>query len=267
MNLEACFVAAVSLLIGWALGAAWVWWRMRQERQRSTPPLSPRPVAPGAPPPIAPDLTPPTPPAPPVPPPLPASDPPEVTVREARQVVYARLETGSSCPCCGQYARMYRRPLYDKMAAWLIWCVQAYDPEEAPWLHVNEGPVLQNRKGGGDFAKLAHWGLIEEQPRSDDADHKRSSGYWRPTERGIAFAHGQIEVPSHVFLYDNRVQRQVGVDGFSPDNVSIFAALGKRFDYAELMGIGRREAADRLAQLEQGALQLGLFDLDGDRDD
>ena len=184
----------------------------------------------------------------------------ESTVQEARVVVYAFLDAGSDCPCCGQYARMYRRALYDKMAAWLIWCVQAHDPEQTPWLHVNEGPVLQNRKGGGDFAKLAHWGLIEERPRDDDVDHKRSSGYWRPTERGIQFANGLITVPSHVFLYDNRVQCQVGVEGFSPETTTIFAALGKRFDYAELMGLDRREAADRLASLEQGAQQLGLFD-------
>jgi hypothetical protein len=156
---------------------------------------------------------------------------------------------------------MYRRALYDKMAVWLIWCVRAFDPNDPAggWIHVNEGPVLQNRKGGGDYSKLAYWDLIEPRPLEDGDSPERTAGWWRPTPRGIAFVHGQIRLPSHVYLYDHRIQTQAGDRGFSEETITIFDALGKRFSYAEIMEIEPAVAARRLQRLQPDERQLPLF--------
>ena len=130
------------------------------------------------------------------------------------------------CPCCGQKVKIYPRKLNVNMARWLIWLVKAYK-EERRWWSVNEGPVLQNRKGGGDFAKLVHWGLIRE--RIDEGSSKRKSGFWKPTQKGAMFVRGKIDVPSHVHLYNNEIV------GWSDEPVTIEEALGKEFSYRELM--------------------------------
>jgi hypothetical protein len=75
---------------------------------------------------------------------------------------------------------------------------------------------------------MAHWGLIEEKPK-DEKKESRTSALWRPTVRGVRFARNQILIPSHVVLYNNRVE------GCSESTISIVEALGRKFDYAELM--------------------------------
>jgi hypothetical protein len=42
-------------------------------------------------------------------------------IREARQKLQARLDDGTTCPCCGQFAKRYKRKLNSSMAAALCW--------------------------------------------------------------------------------------------------------------------------------------------------
>lgn len=155
------------------------------------------------------------------------------TLIEAKAEVLAGRDDGVACPCCGQYCKVYQRTLNSAMARFLIWLVLEYEHRWTDdhgghlWISVNDGPLIQNRKGGGDFAKLRYWGLIEQMANDDDT--KRTSGYWRPTSIGIAFAHDRITVPKQVKLYLN------DPIGFSEERVSIRDALGTKFDYQELM--------------------------------
>lgn len=146
----------------------------------------------------------------------------------AQAYVAENLSAGVECPCCGQFAKLYPRKLYADQAAWLIWLVRRHTEimgagDEAGWVPVTESPVR-----GGDYAKVAHWGLCELRPK-DQGDNKRTSGLWRPTSDGILFVRGQLLVPSHVLLFDNEVR------GRSKDLVSIRDVLGEKFDYHELM--------------------------------
>ena len=50
-----------------------------------------------------------------------------------------------------------------------------------------------------------------------------------PTSLGVQFVECSLKVPSHVHLYDNSVV------GWSDKMVTVVEALGKRFDYQELM--------------------------------
>lgn len=81
---------------------------------------------------------------------------------------------------------------------------------------------------GGDFAKLAYWGLVEE------ADEQREdggrAGWWRLTTKGEAFLRRQLKVPKYALVYD---AKHLGFD--DEEMVDIQDCLGNRFNLAELM--------------------------------
>lgn len=134
---------------------------------------------------------------------------------------------GLACPACGQFAKEYKRKLNSTMVRGLIWLVQAAGPD-LDWIHVQtKGPHWLVSKGGC-LATTAHWKLAERRP-VDPREGKRASGIWRPTRLGSDFVHLRAQVPSHVYLYDNVVQ------GFSTEQIGVVEALGKHFNYHELM--------------------------------
>ena len=149
------------------------------------------------------------------------------SLESAENYVLENRCSGVECPCCGQYCKIYERSLNYAMARFLIWLVRSYLGCRR-WWGVNEGPVIQHRKGGGDFAKMEHWGLIVSRPNDDPK--KRMSGHWKPTEKGIDFVYGRIYLPAKVHLYNNQAV------AWSSEVINIVDALGKKFDYRELMG-------------------------------
>jgi len=151
------------------------------------------------------------------------------SLEDAKCYVEARRDEGVPCPCCTQYCKVYPRSLNAPMVRFLIWLVKEFEARNVPrtWINVNDGPLIQHRKGGGDFAKMAHWGLIEQMANDDDT--KRTSGYWRPTQAGVDFVHMRTTVPQKVLLYLNEPV------GFSPEVTDVVTALGTGFDYRELM--------------------------------
>lgn len=143
------------------------------------------------------------------------------TLDEAQDWLRSRLDEGAECPCCKQFAKVYKRPINSQMARWLIWLVLEYKHNQR-WIDVKESALR-----GGDYGKLAHWGLIEQEQNTNPT--KRTSGLWRPTAKGTDFVFEAVRVEKKVHLYDGRVM------GFSGGLVSIRNALGKQFDYEELM--------------------------------
>lgn len=152
------------------------------------------------------------------------------TLLEAQQQVLELADKGSRCPCCGRRAQVYRRKLNSGMAIALIWLVQRY-AVTGDWVNVQEDAprkVLRSKQLG----TTRHWGLVEPMPHDPEDTARKTSGHWRPTERGIAFVHSRVMVPAKVHLYDDRVV------GWSEANITIRGALGARFDYSELMEAG-----------------------------
>lgn len=148
---------------------------------------------------------------------------------EARAATLAAIDKGTTCPCCDQYVRLYKRKLNANMAEFLCSLVRNYqvkhliaDYDEDVWIHFKECKFT-----GLDYAYLALWGLMETKANLDPA--KKGSGLWRPTQKGIDFARGKVSVPSHVHIYNNVVM------GWSDTTVSIREAFDRYFDYAELM--------------------------------
>jgi hypothetical protein len=147
---------------------------------------------------------------------------------EARAELRAHLPEGVTCPCCDQYAKLYRRTITATMARSLIlidrWC-RAHPSE---WLHIPSYLTQLRANATNDAALLRHWGLIEGQGGEREDGSKRV-GFYRVTELGHAFANRAAQVPCYALLYS---QELLGLTG---EPVGIEEALGTRFNYAELM--------------------------------
>jgi len=147
---------------------------------------------------------------------------------EARKKLYTQLDEGSICPCCDQYARRYRRKFNSTMARSLIWLVQEWRNSDLPWVDVAKTAPRWLVKSN-QLPTVRWWGLVQ-RPISDDPTRKHL-GLWQPTKKGALFASNLIKLPSHAVTYRGEVEDLVG------DLVNIQDALGKHFDYSEIMGL------------------------------
>jgi hypothetical protein len=147
-----------------------------------------------------------------------------VTLAEAREWLAEQLEEGGiTCPCCGQFAKIYKRKLNANMTRLLI---TAYRMAGLAWFH---GPTLL-RDGTGDLAKLRYWGLVIEESRARPDGGR--TGWWRVTPWGESFAKNLTRMPKYALIYDSRLLK---LDP-SAGNVSASEALEDKFNYSELMG-------------------------------
>jgi hypothetical protein len=154
---------------------------------------------------------------------LPPAPSQHASVDAARAYVNANLERGVACPCCGQWAKTYKRKLNANMARGLMWLVSQWVPGE--WVNVTETApkwLLRSR----ELPKLVYWQLVEERPRLGVSSV--GAGFWRPTTKGVDYVHRRVRVPAHVLVYDNAVV------GYADTELDIVEALGDH-DYAALM--------------------------------
>lgn len=151
-----------------------------------------------------------------------------LTLDAARVAFRSQLEGGVpvECPCCGRTGRIYRRRLNAGMARVLVRFYHLEIESPGRWVHVHEvfGGLGQKHR---DWPLLRLWGLLE--PRTKHTRDEPSRGFWRLTELGRDFVQGVCRVPRFVFVFDGERT------GASDEVTSIGGALGKRFDYAELM--------------------------------
>lgn len=151
-----------------------------------------------------------------------------LTLVEGRAWVKANRKKGVHCLCCDQMAREYKRKLDSAMAYAMIWLIRRSQSKDIAWVDLRTEGTLKIHQDRA-LPKLAYWGLIEEKP-TESKRGARTSGIWRPTEKGIRFARGEIAVPSHVTLYDNAVLK------YSSTLTTIQKALSDDFDFDELWG-------------------------------
>jgi hypothetical protein len=147
----------------------------------------------------------------------------DMTIAAARKVLEDLLEKGVICPTCGQNARIWRRQIHASMAHALIVVWQEAGTNK--WVRV---PDLLTHRQNADFAKLAHWGLIEEEIELRREDGGKA-GVWRVTSLGERYMLGHVALPKYARVYAG------GLLGFFGETRTIRQALGKKFDYDELM--------------------------------
>jgi hypothetical protein len=147
----------------------------------------------------------------------------DATLGEVRDWLRARVEKGTHCPACEQYAKVYRRQIYAGMVRALILMYREGDFARRLYVHV---PSIDPARGG-DVAKLEHWGLIEEE-RTVRTDGGRA-GYWRVTRRGEDWINRRTTVPKYARVYNGRLLSLTG------RAVTIDDALSGVFSLSDLM--------------------------------
>ena len=145
----------------------------------------------------------------------------EMTLRDARDELRELVDDGCRCPCCTQFAKVYRRKIHASMARVLIAMYRAVPAGE--WVYLPDVPQKSR-----DATGMAWWGLIEEEIELLRDDGGRA-GWWRVTELGRRFVRYEIAVRKYALVYDGR---RLKLDG---EAVTIVDCLGDKFDYRELM--------------------------------
>jgi len=142
------------------------------------------------------------------------------------------LEDGAHCPTCGRFGKIYARGITGAMAYALILMAQYREKNGDIYFHVED--YFKSLSGipssiRGDFSKLKHWGLIRSKAEQRE-DGSRRNGFYRITDRGVAFVHGGTTASKHIAIYNEEFL------GFLDDKrVTIEQCLGKKFNYQELM--------------------------------
>jgi hypothetical protein len=144
------------------------------------------------------------------------------TLEEAREWLRERVDKGAKCPCCTQLAKVYKRSVHASMARALILMYRAGGA-----LDFVHAPTVTRRDSNTETGKLAYWGLLVEA----DAEREDGgrAGFYKVTQLGVDFVEGRATIPKYAHTYDGRCL------GFSGAQVTIYDALGKRFDYRALM--------------------------------
>jgi hypothetical protein len=151
----------------------------------------------------------------------------DMTLKEARDLLRTMVEEGATCPCCTQFAKVYKR----KMTSASVRAIMAlYWAAGREWGHLptivrERVPDISHQ--GGYMNLSVHWGLMEEE-RTLRPDGGRA-GFWRVTDLGEAWLRDQTTVPKYALIYDSRCLGRRGVP------VGVRDALGSKFSYDDLM--------------------------------
>lgn len=165
------------------------------------------------------------------------------TLVEAEAWLRDHAHEGARCPVCDQNVKVYKRPINCMMACALILIYRHFEQEESQdWLHVSTFLLKQGLSARvaaairGDYAKLKLFGLLEAKEDLGvevRRDGNPRIGLYRITELGRRFVRGEVRVRRYVYQYNRRL-----LDIDCQETVSIDEALGKRFNYHEIMRPG-----------------------------
>ena len=107
-----------------------------------------------------------------------------------------RLDSGTKCPCCGRFAKNYRRTLTAKMAHGLT---RIEETHPKGWF---DAKSLFKRSSARDWSVTKHWGLVKAKPGK--------AGIWKLTKLGRQFVRGKVEVHRRATVFNDKC---LGLDG------------------------------------------------------
>lgn len=141
------------------------------------------------------------------------------------QIDFPDASKGFRCPQCGAYHRRYHRKFNANMALSLIFL---YKNSQRGFIHLENEMIAAGFKRCGDASYLRWYHLIEamDQPREDGSP---KNGKYKITGRGMLFVEQKMKVQNTYIIYNGKHE------GFEGPEISIIDALGKKFDYRELM--------------------------------
>lgn len=162
-------------------------------------------------------------------------------IEEATKVMKGNIFTkevmskGCKCPVCNQNVRLQKYTINAETAKCLIdlYKLNKKHPDKI-WFHVAED-IKIGISVSGAFAKLRHWGLIEQLPKNNTQVNKRTSGMWRITDKGMDFVLNRIKIEKFIKVYN---QTFYGYDEEITDKnkpITITDAISTKFNYQELL--------------------------------
>ena len=144
------------------------------------------------------------------------------TLAEAQAYVNKHKYDGVTCPCCSQLYKVWRKKPISTAVAALCRLVSLQQQRDT-FYHLDDFNVVTKDR---NFNQLINWNLM--QPMQSEERTKRSSGFWKATEKGVQFVQDKIQIPKYVFTLDNKVI------GYSDQQINIYQALSNKFAYQEL---------------------------------
>lgn len=145
------------------------------------------------------------------------------SISEERKRLRSNWEKGTNCLCCGQRVHLYRFKVLDLHVKALAKLYKLSKLEDT-YYHIS---LLNISGGGGDFAQIEKWGLIESEINLDTK--KRTSGMWKITPDGIDFLLNKKTIPKYCYIFNKKARR------FSEEQIGVHDALREHFDYEEMM--------------------------------
>ena len=157
---------------------------------------------------------------------------------DTRQAIRAR--TDIECHCCGQNVIVYKRSLDQHHARALMFTVWLYEQHGLP-VHYN---AVRHPFGSpkvvltSHYSIMKYWDLIEpvdkDHPEYPSIEKLRLgdpelpwSGYYVPTQDGLAFTDGELTVSKYRDRYNSHTVRAHG------EQIGILDLEGKYFNWAE----------------------------------
>lgn len=134
-------------------------------------------------------------------------------------------DKGYYCSCCKMFVKRYTRSFNANMALALI---VLYRNKDKGFVHLENLMTEKGYKRSGDAAYLRHYRLIEPL-KEDREDGSARNGKYKITGAGIMFCEAKTTVQSKFLIFNNQCE------GFAGNEITITEALGKRFNYSELM--------------------------------
>lgn len=147
-------------------------------------------------------------------------------VNAVREWLRLHRHAGVDCPACDQFVKLYPRAITATMARGLIAVYRYQVATGEPWVCLLR--VLTDIRMNTQFCLLRNWGLIEPKPGQRD-DGSRRTGWWNVTSKGQGFVLDRLKLPKYAMVYNGNTEYYDG------PLLGITEALGKRFNYRELM--------------------------------
>jgi hypothetical protein len=144
------------------------------------------------------------------------------TIGEAKAYLHDRRFEGARCPCCDHMHRIYRRRVSRSQVRFmhdLATLSRQRTGIRLSFVDVRE--IAGAHMRGGDYAKLAYWGLVQRAPEDP--------GLWALTAKGWSFLQGRIRIPRYLWIEDGSVVRE------DSDTVDVHDANRATFVLSEVL--------------------------------
>lgn len=142
-----------------------------------------------------------------------------ITIDQEKKRLRSEFEKGTTCRCCGQKVKQYKRKLNSGMCVFLIglFKLSKRGMDNTPFSAAEVLESMGKHLKSTDYSMLQHFGLIQ----------KKESG-WVITEDGICFCVGG-SCPKYIYTFNGHFL------GRSEQRTSLCLSIGDKFNLAELM--------------------------------